>query len=180
MQSRPVQWACLVNVGSVAKQQCGQVVLIVQNSWQRKKKTFRMSKRLLWRSDLPVPATNGESCSSFWSSGLQPFCSKKVAFSLSPWTTARKRGVSPFRVRHWAAPGGEAENARRMSESHEDSGYRCNWNNLRRQSQGSFYSLVLQLRAVGSILVHPLWKRSLAALPVCPVHHGHLNVIKII
>lgn len=138
-----------------------------------------MSNWLLWLSHLPVPATNGESCSSFWSAGLQPFCNKKVAFSLSPRTTARKRGVSPFRVRHWAEPGGEADNAKIMSASQKDSRYRCNLNNLKRQSPGSLYSLALQLRAVGSIHVHPLWKRSPAVLPVCPVHHDHLKVIQL-
>lgn len=125
VQSRPVQRARLVHVGSVAKQQCGQVVVIVQNSCQRKRRLLAWARVLLRRSNFPAPATNGESCSSFWRSGLQPFCNKKVAFSLSPRTTARKRGVSPFSVRHWAAPGGEAEIARLMSESHKDNCYRC-------------------------------------------------------
>lgn len=143
-------------------------------------KNFRPSELLGAQSGGAVPATNGESCSSFWRSGLEPFCNKNVAFSRSPRTTARKRGVSPFRVRHWAAPGGEAANPRQVLGSYGISRGRCVPSNLRRSSRGSFYPLAPQLRAAGSIRAHPLWKSSQAASPVCPEPLDHLKIRKII
>lgn len=130
------------------------------------------------------PATSGESRSSFWRSGLQAFCSRKVAFSRSPRTTARNSGVSPFRVRHWAAPGGDAgthddrvnvasgpasKRATPPDRSH-DRLY------LRRRSPGPFGRRWPRPRAAGSILARPLWTESPFAPPVgsarlCPLKH---------
>lgn len=106
-----------------------------------------------------------------------------VAFSRNPWTTARKRGVSPFNVRHWAAPGGDAATQTHKSKSacwdlqkEELSTVKHKrHSHLKRSSPEYFCYLLPQPRAGGSILAHQLWTESPAAALVCRVQPCHLQ-----
>lgn len=54
-----------------------------------------------------LPTSSGESWSWSWLSGWAPCWRRKEAFSNSPRSTARKRGVCPRGVRHSTEPGPE-------------------------------------------------------------------------
>lgn len=57
---------------------------------------------------LPIPASNGVSCSWSWLLGWAPFWRRKEAFSIRPRSTARKRGVWPRGVQQSTESGPEA------------------------------------------------------------------------